>query len=87
VIHPIGDIHELADELRAERQWNEGARADLLSMLEENKRMADELAVARREIDRLHRVAADLQRDLTDARHAELARWFRASPYLRGEVA
>ena len=66
MIHPIGDIHELAEELRAERMWNENTRRDLASLLDENLRLSQELTTARREL-------AEYKREALEARHRELA--------------
>lgn len=66
MIHPIGDIHELADELRAERMWNENTRRDLASLLDENLRLSQELTTARREL-------AEYKREALEARNRELS--------------
>lgn len=66
MIHPIGDIHELAEELRAERMWNENTRRDLASLLDENLRLSQELSTARRELDEYKREALEARnRDLS----------------------
>ena len=66
MIHPIADMNELADELRAERQWNEGARRDIASLLDENLRLSQELSTARREL-------AEYKREALEARSRELS--------------
>lgn len=66
MIHPIGDIHELAEELRAERMWNENTRRDLASLLDENLRLSQELSTARREL-------AEYKREAMEARSRELS--------------
>lgn len=66
MIHALGEVNELRDELRAERQWNDGARRDIASLLDENLRLSQELTAARRELE-------EYKREALEARQRELA--------------
>ena len=66
MIHPIADMNELAEQLRAEQMWNENTRRDLASLLYENLRLSQELSTARRELE-------EYKREALEARNRELS--------------